>query len=61
MAPSPDAVLEKLRGSLKRRGAEGIRGLGRHFKVSSASAARVATTARTCKMLTCCAPVAADL
>lgn len=30
-----DAVLEKLRGSLKRRGAEGIRGLGRHFKVRS--------------------------
>lgn len=28
-----DAVLEKLRASLKRRGAEGIRGLARHFKI----------------------------
>lgn len=31
--PQAAAVLEKLRGSLKRRGAEGIRGLGRHFKI----------------------------
>ena len=30
---SVEAVLEKLRASLKRRGAEGIRGLGRHFKI----------------------------
>ena len=28
-----EAVMTKLRASLKRRGAEGIRGLGRHFKV----------------------------
>ena len=28
-----EAILEKLRSSLKRRGAEGIRGLGRHFKI----------------------------
>ena len=28
-----EAVLERLRASLKRRGAEGIRGLGRHFKI----------------------------
>jgi len=28
-----ESVLEKLRASLKRRGAEGIRGLGRHFKI----------------------------
>ena len=28
-----DAVLEKLRASLKKRGAEGIRGLSRHFKI----------------------------
>jgi len=28
-----EPVLEKLRTSLKRRGAEGIRGLGRHFKI----------------------------
>lgn len=27
------AILEKMRVSLKRRGAEGIRGLGRHFKI----------------------------
>ena len=26
-------ILEKMRISLKRRGAEGIRGLGRHFKI----------------------------
>ena len=32
-----DAVLQKLRDSLKRRGAEGVRGLGRHFKVRVAS------------------------
>ena len=29
-----EAVLIKLRASLKRRGAEGIRGLARHFKAS---------------------------
>ena len=29
-----EAIMEKLRASLKRRGAEGIRGLGRHFKVN---------------------------
>ena len=28
-----EAVLEKMRTSLKRRGAEGIRGLARHFKI----------------------------
>lgn len=28
-----EAVMTKLRASLKRRGAEGIRGLGRHFKI----------------------------
>ena len=31
-----EAVLQKLRDSLKRRGAEGIRGLARHFKVRNA-------------------------
>ena len=31
--PEVQAVMLKLRASLKRRGAEGIRGLGRHFKV----------------------------
>lgn len=28
-----EAIMEKLRASLKRRGAEGIRGLARHFKI----------------------------
>jgi Ca2+-binding EF-hand superfamily protein len=31
--PEVEAVMTKLRASLKRRGAEGIRGLGRHFKI----------------------------
>lgn len=30
---APEAVLERLRKSLKRRGAEGIRGLSRHFRI----------------------------
>ena len=30
-----EGIMEKLRSSLKRRGAEGIRGLARHFKVRS--------------------------
>merc|ERR1719337_585232 len=33
VSPEVEAVLEKMRNSLKRRGAEGIRGLGRHFKI----------------------------
>jgi hypothetical protein len=33
--PEVEAVMTKLRASLKRRGAEGIRGLGRHFKASA--------------------------
>ena len=36
--PEVEAVMTKLRSSLKRRGAEGIRGLSRHFKASAASA-----------------------
>jgi len=32
-APEVEAILVKLRASLKRRGAEGIRGLARHFKI----------------------------
>jgi Ca2+-binding EF-hand superfamily protein len=32
-APEAKAVLDKLRSALKRRGAEGIRGLARHFKI----------------------------
>jgi Ca2+-binding EF-hand superfamily protein len=28
-----ETILEKLRTSLGRRGAEGVRGLGRHFKI----------------------------
>ena len=32
-----EAVIEKLRASLKRRGADGIRGLGRHFKVQTST------------------------
>ena len=31
--PRVEAILEKLRASLKRRGAEGIRGLSRHFMI----------------------------
>ena len=31
--PDLEEVLSKLRASLKRRGADGIRGLGRHFKI----------------------------
>ena len=31
--PEAKAVLDKLRSALKRRGAEGIRGLARHFKI----------------------------
>ena len=34
ISPEMESVLERLRISLKRRGAEGIRGLARHFKVS---------------------------
>ena len=32
-----EAILVKMRASLKRRGAEGIRGLGRHFKARFAT------------------------
>ena len=44
-------VLERLRASLKRRGAEGIRGLARHFKVSEHILGKCCAL---CVM--CCAP-----
>ena len=39
--PEVAAVMDKLRASLKRRGAEGIRGLSRHFKVTRIAACRL--------------------
>ena len=36
MSLNVEDIMLKLRASLKRRGAEGIRGLARHFKVRAA-------------------------
>ena len=52
VSPEIEAVLEKMRNSLKRRGAEGIRGLGRHFKVSK-PVARTASPANLVLAMCC--------
>jgi hypothetical protein len=55
-----EVVLTKLRTSLKRRGAEGIRGLARHFKARRTSChlcATVRTAPLSCRMIRVTAPM----
>lgn len=54
--PAVEAILVKLRASLKRRGAEGIRGLARHFKACAPLMTNLFTCLHLCSSREAAAP-----